>query len=178
MKKITLRTVKAFINKHRHELQLKPVRGFGNKGMALVDIQGEFKPVKSTKYHLFYTLGINEAWFVGNGCDYIDLYSRDDKTGYEVYNACGSFILAVDAPLWKQRCFHTHKGINEGWVFSGETFSSQRLATKEIKRCGWNSYAEAYENNAVYWTSWENEPPQYREEADGTLNKIAQDLHI
>lgn len=41
------------------------------------------------------TLGIREAWFVGRSRDSFKKYEDNNYTGVEVYNSCGSFVLAV-----------------------------------------------------------------------------------
>ena len=45
-----------------------------------------------------HTLGVNGAWFVGDSRDYFTAYDDGQFSGYEVYNCCGSFVLAVKTP--------------------------------------------------------------------------------
>lgn len=42
------------------------------------------------------TLDIQGVWLVGSSRDYITPYSENGLIGYEVYNSCGKFILAID----------------------------------------------------------------------------------
>lgn len=176
---LTMRNIKTFIKNNRESLLISELKKWGepaNDGEPTASIG--FKTPKKDTAHPVYTLGIKGAWFMGHGCDYYYSYSANGKTGYEVFNGCAHFVLAIEAPLWRQRCSVTGRGIDEGFVFNGEVFANQQGVSKEVKRCGWKSYQEAYDAGNAYWTSWANEPPQFREEADGVLTKITQDLHI
>ena len=54
-----------------------------------------FKPVTMIDSNLSSTLGISGAWFVGGSRNLFNTYEDENFTGIEVYNCCGSFVLAV-----------------------------------------------------------------------------------
>lgn len=105
-KKPTLATLKAFIRKNRSNLQIMCKSSFDcmtdcveqNDNAAFRpikpydDIHGVFKINDMEKN----TLGIAGVWLVGSSRDYIKEYSKDGMFGYEVYNCCGSFVLALN----------------------------------------------------------------------------------
>ena len=78
----TIATIKSFIRE--------------NEGNLLISSEKDgFTPVIKTDDHLFNTLGIKGAWFVGRGHDQITLIGDDSFHGYFVFNNCGSFSLGV-----------------------------------------------------------------------------------
>lgn len=95
-KKITLSTVKAFIRKNEGKLLIDVkskfdgmcdgVRSCGDRGFSPVQKSDGFKN----------TLGIQGAWFVFQSRDYFSAFEKDGLKGIEVYNCCGSFVIAVD----------------------------------------------------------------------------------
>ena len=98
MKKVTLATVKSFIRKNRPNLLIRCKSRFDGMIDGLSsDCDSGFSPAKSdpAAFYQDRTQGIAGAWFVGQSRDYFSAYSKDGLVGYEVYNACGSFILAV-----------------------------------------------------------------------------------
>jgi len=59
------------------------------------EVQDEWKKVEVSKRNDDkYDLGISGAWFVGSSRDYFTPFADDNMVGYEVYNSCGSFLLA------------------------------------------------------------------------------------
>ena len=54
-----------------------------------------FEKAESTDHCIKNTYGINGAWLVNGGRDYFTHYENDTMIGLEVYNACGSFVLAT-----------------------------------------------------------------------------------
>lgn len=99
-KKITLATVKSFVKKNFDNLYIKNESDFD--GMQDCVTQCEDKPFRKVKkderdneYTNKRTLCIAGAWFVGSSRDYFSEYEDNNFTGIEVYNSCGSFILAV-----------------------------------------------------------------------------------
>jgi hypothetical protein len=95
MKKPTLATLKSFINKNRPALHINCVSSFdGMQDCVAYKENSKFKPAtKSDGYKN--TLGINGVWVVGR--DSIRPYDKDGFNGFEVYNCCGTFIVAVKA---------------------------------------------------------------------------------
>jgi hypothetical protein len=92
--KITRATVKSFINKH-DELFIKEVSNFDGMidGLHYNSNPGFRRAKKATSNH-DYNLGIKGAWFVGSSRDYFNKYEDDQFIGIEVYNSCGSFVIA------------------------------------------------------------------------------------
>ena len=54
-----------------------------------------FEKVEQTDHCINNTYGINGAWLVNGGRDYFTHYENETLIGVEVYNACGSFVLAT-----------------------------------------------------------------------------------
>lgn len=99
--KITLSTVKAFIKKHRENLFINVTSKFDSMTDGVESVKGGFAKVEEDKteskgitYHEA-TLGIKGAWFVRGSRDYFTHFENSEFTGIEVYNSCGSFILAI-----------------------------------------------------------------------------------
>lgn len=84
--------------------------------------------------------------------------------------------MKTDVILWARQCTATGKGMNEGYCFfDGEAyFISEEDATKyAIEECGYASLTEAYEDEAYYYTAWEDESDlEYKELPDGTIVEI------
>jgi len=108
-KKTTLATLKAFIRKNRSNLQIMCKSSFdGMIDGTRYSENPKFRPIKVDaepgSYMTFETLmdankntlGIAGVWLVGSSRDYIKEYSKDGMFGYEVYNCCGSFVLALN----------------------------------------------------------------------------------
>lgn len=97
MKKITLATVKKFIKENKDNLLIKVESKFDGMTDCVQSVKDNFDKAISTEWSLktANTLGIQGAWFVGESRDYFTKYESDSLTGIEVYNSCGSFILAV-----------------------------------------------------------------------------------
>lgn len=94
-KKITLRTIKSFISKNDGKIFIKRKSEFDSMQDCVTSINGEFRLCSNATSMNDYNLGINGAWFVGQSRDYFESYEDDKFEGYEVYNCCGSFILAI-----------------------------------------------------------------------------------
>jgi hypothetical protein len=95
MKKITLATVKSFIRKNPN-LYINCKSSFDGMVDCVMpnDNQG-FEPIKPSDRNSSNTLGIEGAWFVLGGGDRFYPHEDDNFEGIEVYNCCGSFILAT-----------------------------------------------------------------------------------
>lgn len=93
-KKITLATIKSFIKKNRNGLFINVKSDFNGMTDCVEDVKGGFKKITPSTNENKYNLGISGAWFVGGSRDYFTAYSDDFMVGYEIYNSCGSFILA------------------------------------------------------------------------------------
>jgi len=100
--KITRSTVKSFIKKNASTLHIKQVSTFDGMTdcvMPTGDVGFRKVVLGTSDRNPEYTLGIPGAWFVGNSRDYFTAYAKDGWKGIEVYNSCGSFILAVPMTL-------------------------------------------------------------------------------
>lgn len=95
MTKITRATVKSFIKKNFDNLYINRKSRFDGSVDCVMPVKGGFKKVCATDWHEKYTLGVEGAWFVGNSRDSFSEYEKEGYKGIEVYNCCGSFILAV-----------------------------------------------------------------------------------
>lgn len=96
MSKITLTTIKSFIKKSP-KLYIKCKSSFDGMTDCVQSIpDAGFVEVELTDKHLYNTLGVQCAWFVRGSRDYFSAYETETLTGYEVWNCCGSFILATD----------------------------------------------------------------------------------
>jgi hypothetical protein len=94
-KKITRTTVKSFIQKNRAMLFVRHDSAFNGMSDMVETMKSSFKIAKESGRNQENTFGIDGAWFVGHSRDYFKRYEDADFTGIEVYNCCGSFILAV-----------------------------------------------------------------------------------
>lgn len=98
VKKITLATVKSFVRKNAGSLHIKVRSQFDGMvdGVRPLD-DSKFRPVDAAAVDTdnSQTLGIAGAWFVRDSQDYFTPYSKNGFVGYEVYNCCGEFVLAV-----------------------------------------------------------------------------------
>lgn len=99
-KKITMATLKSFIRKEKGSLFVSVDSHFdGMVDCVMPNKDAGFtlatEDTESNEYFLKRTLGINGVWVVGESRDRIYPYDKDGYVGYHVYNACGSFTLAV-----------------------------------------------------------------------------------
>lgn len=98
MSKITLATVKSFVKKNFDKLYIKHISHFDPMTDCVEHShKPEFKKVMpdEDRGDHRHSLGILGAWFVLSSSDYFSVFENDDYSGIEVYNCCGSFILAV-----------------------------------------------------------------------------------
>lgn len=96
--KITLRTLKTFINKNRENLYIDCKSSFDGMVDCVMPCETRgFTPAEPTETEAMRdnSLGIRGAWFVFQGRDYFTAYDDGNFAGYEISNSCGSFILAV-----------------------------------------------------------------------------------
>lgn len=92
MSKITLATVKKFIKQDGLYMNLK--RKFDGMIDGERSYNEGFKPLERTDWHIDSTLGVKGAWFVGDSRDRFREYKDEQYEGINVYNSCGSFIIA------------------------------------------------------------------------------------
>ena len=98
MSKITKSTIKSFINNNISALYINVRSKFHGDCDSDISSGGGFSWARKDESNGSYTLGVEKAWFVGNSRDYFTAYEDGQFSGYEVYNSCGSFVLAVKMP--------------------------------------------------------------------------------
>ena len=100
-KKITLSTVKSFIKKNRENLFINVKSSFDGMTDGVEQLHKGFIKAKADKTisinsdYYNRTQGIEGAWFVGGSRDYFTAFDKDNLTGYEISNSCGTFILSI-----------------------------------------------------------------------------------
>lgn len=97
MKKTTLATIKSFIRKNEGKLFIDLQSRFDGMTDCCESVCGGFEEVETTNRNTNNTLGVAGAWFVKSSCDYFTPYSDGIYSGFEVYNCCGRFVLAIKA---------------------------------------------------------------------------------
>lgn len=138
-KKITLATIKAFIRKNESKIYIKVKSSFSGYTDCVEYIEDSFKlAVKDENINLKYTLGIPGAWFVGQSRDYFEVYEDKNYIGFKVYNACGSFIIAIktegpkeETPQIDGVLMEWHEGNGE---FDGKTYIDLEILQNDLKQ--------------------------------------------
>lgn len=94
-KKITLATLKSFVNKNKSNLLLKVSSSFSGMTDCIESIEDNFSPASEDTRNYKNTLGMNGVWLVGDSRDYFTDYEDDNYKGIKCSNCCGCFILAI-----------------------------------------------------------------------------------
>ena len=94
-KKITMATVKSFVKNNMQNLFIKEESTFDGMIDGCRFINEGYSPVKVCDSNLSHTLGVTGAWFVGSSRDYFNYVKDNGFIGINIYNSCGSFIIAV-----------------------------------------------------------------------------------
>jgi hypothetical protein len=95
--KATKATLKAFLRKNK-DVMFRRLSYFDGMYDGVVDsrdngferLEGPFNPDDKNR------LGFAGLWFTSN--DLITPYNKEGMRGFEIYNSCGSFVLAVKDP--------------------------------------------------------------------------------
>ena len=98
MKRVTMATVKSFIRKNRDNLLIKNLSDFdGMVDCVMPANDTGFRKAQEPEQGRNHEncLGIRGAWFVLGGGDRFSPFNDNGVTGFEVYNCCGNFVLAV-----------------------------------------------------------------------------------
>ncbi len=97
MARLTLTTIKSFIRKNPNLYINNRANFDGMQDCVVYSDNSNFVPVKkpAENYDHKNKLGIDQAWFVLNSRDHFIEYEDGQFKGYEVYNCCGKFILAI-----------------------------------------------------------------------------------
>jgi len=98
MKKVTMATVKSFIRKNRDQLLINCKSSFDGMVDCVMPTENNgftkaLEPDQGRNHEN--CLGIHGAWFVLGGGDRVRPYEDEQFTGFEIYNCCGNFMLAI-----------------------------------------------------------------------------------
>ena len=96
MAKITRSTIKSFIKKNQGKLYVQ----FKSHFDGMVDgieysKNPQFAPAVETINHMEHSLGICGVWLVLGSRDSFRAYEDAEYVGYDCYNCCGNFIIAI-----------------------------------------------------------------------------------
>jgi hypothetical protein len=97
MKKITLATIKRFIDREKKNgnLYVKVKSSFDGMIDAVTQVQDDFSKAQADECARTNNLGIKGVWLVLQSRDYFEPFANNDYLGYTVSNSCGSFIVAM-----------------------------------------------------------------------------------
>lgn len=98
-----------------------------------------------------------------------------DVYAIELEQCCVTNVnMTCEGPKYARKCSITGEGMNEGWVFGdGEEYAKyEKDALNLLKEYWYDSLEDAYKNNAVYWTCWEDEDDYQYQMIDGQLIEI------
>lgn len=75
---------------------------------------------------------------------------------------------------YARQCTKTLEGMNEGWVVGDgeEYYKYEADILARCKEAGYDSLDEAYDDEFMYWTEWEDEFDYQYAEVDGVLTEI------
>lgn len=97
MAKITKATLKSFIKKNAGKLLIQQKSKFDGMYDCVMESNDKaFYPVQRREGMEEHTLGISGLWLVGSARNSFYHYEDDRYVGIEVWNCCGSSILAVE----------------------------------------------------------------------------------
>ena len=94
-RKITLATFKSWIRKNPNFLIMCKSSFDGMIDGISYDSSAEFKPAESAAFPCNNNLGFSGIWLVFGSRDSFEAYDNNGFVGIEVYNCCGSFVVAV-----------------------------------------------------------------------------------
>ena len=95
----TMATVKSFIKKNQGKLYIKNLSDFDGMVDCVMPCNDKgFRLAQAPEVGRNHEncLGIRGAWFVLGGGDRVYEFSDGQFEGYEIYNCCGNFFLAVE----------------------------------------------------------------------------------
>lgn len=93
MSRVTLATFKKLAKNENLYIKCKSDFDPMSDGVKF-DPSANFKPVERGAANDTNTLGIKGVWLVLGSRDYFQPYAKDGFNGIEVWNCCGSFVLA------------------------------------------------------------------------------------
>lgn len=95
MKKITIATVKSFINKNKDVLLINVKSQFDGRTDGIEDRNNGFQKIRQSDRSHNNTLGIMGVWFTPSTRNFCEAYENEFYKGFRVDNCCGSFIVAI-----------------------------------------------------------------------------------
>ena len=94
-KKITRATIKSFVKKNFNNLYIKNLTEFdGMQDMTVANKNAEFRKAVPTQRDFNYTLGVDGAYVLPNR-NLFDPFENENYVGYNVWNCCGEFVIAI-----------------------------------------------------------------------------------
>ena len=96
-KKITLATLKSFIRKAGDNLHVMRKSRFDGMQDMVVACKTPFEKARTADISCERNCGVEGVWVVRGGRNLFEEYNQDGFFGIEVYNCCGSFVVAVPA---------------------------------------------------------------------------------
>lgn len=94
-KKITLATLKAFARRNKESLFVRVDMSFSGMTDCVEAVKDSFKRVELKEPGNYWRAGIEGLYLVGRSNDYFTLFDEGAFFGIEVYNCCGSSVLAI-----------------------------------------------------------------------------------
>lgn len=97
MKKITKATLKSFIRKNDDDLYCWEKSSFDGMVDCVMPSDSKIEKVDAGKINFEdgYRLGITGLWLVGRSGDKFEAWENEYFTGIEIYNCCGTSIIAT-----------------------------------------------------------------------------------
>lgn len=95
--KITIATLIAFAKRNEGKIYSKEESSYNGMTDGVEKTNGYWQPskIKTKGEQQFYKTGIDGVYTVGGSRDYLTIYEDSQYYGIEVYNCCGTTILAV-----------------------------------------------------------------------------------
>jgi len=93
--KVTKATFKSFLRKNEGKLHVNHKRSFDGMIDGCAELHDGFTPVVKDDTFIEKSFGIKGLWLVGGGRDYFNAYNDGKYEGIEVFNCCGSSIIAT-----------------------------------------------------------------------------------
>lgn len=96
-KKITLASLKSFAKRNSDKIYSKCKSSFDGMTDCVQDVDSGWVKsyISDPKEKSYYKTGINGIYTVGGSRDYFRIYEDSVFFGIEVYNCCGTTILAI-----------------------------------------------------------------------------------
>lgn len=94
-KKITMATLKSFAQRNKNNLFSREISSFSGMTDCVEKSNTNWVRSEIKEPGGYYQTGIQGVYTVGCSRDYFTLYEDDIYIGIEVYNSCGTTIIAV-----------------------------------------------------------------------------------